>query len=267
MPYLPGIGGPSPRAPLLLRASVCPAPPDRPARMPSSPPLVVAIDGPAASGKGTTAKALARALGDGWAYLDTGAMYRAVTVAALDAGVDLGDPASAARVTAIARGAQVDLDPVTGGVSSNGRDGTGVIRTQRVAKAVIVVAKIPEVRRVMMDLQRGFATRCGSIVAEGRDMATVVFPGAFVKIYLDATLKERARRRYEEERRKGSAVTLEEIERSIAERDREDEERGLAPLVRAPDAVVVDRTGRTPAQVLDEVLALVRSRIPPVASR
>lgn len=235
--------------------------------MPPSPPLVVAIDGPAASGKGTTAKALAWALGDGWAYLDTGAMYRAVTVAALDAGIDLGDPASAARVSTIARGARVDLDPMTGGVSINGRDVTGVIRTQRVAKAVIVVAKIPEVRAVMKDLQRQFAERCGSIVAEGRDMTTVVFPTSFVKIYLDASLKERARRRYEEERKKGSGVTLEEIERSIAERDREDEERGLAPLVRAPDAVVVDTTGRTPAQVLEEVLGLVRSRIPPVASR
>ncbi len=235
--------------------------------MPPPVPVVVAIDGPAASGKGTTAKALARALGAGWAYLDTGAMYRAVAVAALDAGVDFEAPGASAAVAAIAREARGHLDPMTGGVAVDGRDVTGDMRTQRVAKAVIVVAKIGEVRTVMMDLQRRFAAEFGSIVAEGRDMATVVFPEAVVKIFLDATLRERASRRFEEERTKGSGVTLEEIERSIAERDREDEERGLAPLVRAPDAVTIDTTGRTPAQVLDEVLALVRSRIPPVASR
>jgi cytidylate kinase len=231
-------------------------------------PLVVAIDGPAGSGKSTVAKALARrlsrVLGKPWAYLDSGAMYRAVTARALDLDVD---PKNARRVAALARRARLRLDPATGTVAIDGFDVTEEIRSKRVDAAVSDVAKHGAVRAVMVVHQRRFARENERVVADGRDMGTVVFPKACVKVFLGASLRERARRRYKQMRAKGMRVTLSEVGRGIEKRDRTDEGREVAPLIAAKDALRVDTDGRTPAQVGARILALVKSRVPPVAAR
>ena len=226
-------------------------------------PVVIAIDGPAGGGKSTLARRLAEALGPGWAYLDTGAMYRAVTVVALERGVPLSDGEALA---ALARGAAIDLSR-DGTVRVDGRDVSGAIRTERVNAAVSRVAERPEVRAVMVDHQRRFAERFGRVVADGRDMATVVFPGAVVKVFVTASLAERARRRAEEMRAADPDVTTSEVRSSIEKRDREDEGRAAGRLYQHEDAVKIDTTGMTPAEVLEAVRALVVSRVPPVAGR
>jgi cytidylate kinase len=221
------------------------------------PPLVVAIDGPAGSGKSTLAKSLAQALH--WAHLDSGAMYRAVTVEALDRGVALTDVAA---IVALAKAAAIRLDPRTGRVRLNGRDVTQEIRTERVNAAVSVVAAIREVREVMVAHQRAFADWNGRIVAEGRDMGTVVFPQAVLKVYLDASPEVRAARRVEETKRLRPSEKAEGVEQAIARRDALDSGREVAPLRQAPGAVVLDSTTLTPAEVLARVLAEVNSRVP-----
>ena len=226
-------------------------------------PTVIAIDGPAGSGKSTVARALAKSLGKGWTYLDSGAMYRAVTVAALERGTALDD---APALAGLAFGVTIDLSP-EGRVSIDGRDVTAAIRTERVNKAVSKVAERPEVRTVMVEHQRKFAERHRRVVADGRDMATVVFPDAVVKIYLDATLAERARRRFAEMRAQHPELTLEDVKRSIHERDEKDQGRETGRLYQHEEAVHVDTTGKTPAKVLEEIRALVLSRVPPVAGR
>ena len=233
-----------------------------PSPLPTPPsPLVVAIDGPAGSGKSTVARQLADALH--WAYLDTGAMYRAVTVRALDAGIDPGDTA---RIVALTRAADLHLDPRTGHVSIDGHDVTDVIRTARVGGAVSSVAAVAEVRDVMVAHQRRFAQENGRIVAEGRDIQTVVFPEAVLKVFLDATETVRVERRVAEMRRKDPDLDPSRVQRELADRDRMDRGRELAPLKAAPDAVHLDTTRLTPAKVLEELLRLVRSRVPPDAT-
>jgi cytidylate kinase len=231
-------------------------------------PLVVAIDGPAGSGKSTAARSLARRLarrrGEPWVYLDSGAMYRAVTALALEEGVD---PTDARRVAALARRARLRLDPAAGTVTIDGRDVTEEIRSRRVDAAVSEVAKHAAVRKVMVVHQRRFAEENGFVVADGRDMGTVVFPGARVKVFLGATLSERARRRWKQMNDKGMRVTREEVERGIRKRDRTDRGRDVAPLVRARDARRFPTDGKTPAQVVAGLLSLVTSRVPPVAAR
>ena len=221
--------------------------------------VVIAIDGPAGSGKSTLARALAARLG--YAYLDTGAMYRAVTVKAHDLGVR---PDDAPRVADLARRSDIRLER-GGRVSIDGEDVTGRIRTERVNEDVKFVAEIAAVRDAMVTRQRDFARANSPIVAEGRDMATVVFPDAVVKVYLDASPEERARRRIVEVRRQDPTQDPARIRRTQAERDARDEGRAVAPLRRATEAVYIDSTGRTPAQVLDQVLAEVNSRVPPDA--
>jgi cytidylate kinase len=232
---------------------------------PDPEPLVVAIDGPAGSGKSTLARALARRLG--WAYLDTGAMYRAVTLRALETRTD---PQDAAAVAALATRAALHLS-ADGHMTLDGRDVTALIRTAEVNAAVSHVAANPEVRRVMVAHQRAFArenqrtgpngSRTG-VVAEGRDIGTVVFPEAPVKIYLDATPQERARRRIAELEATGQADDPERIRASIEERDRRDRERAVAPLRPADHATILPTTGKTPEQVLEEAFAEVQSRVP-----
>jgi cytidylate kinase len=214
-------------------------------------PHVVAIDGPAGSGKSTLAKTLAARRG--WAHLDTGAMYRAVTVLALDG------------VAQVARRADLHLDPANGRVRADGRDLTRRIRDPQVDAAVSVVAAVPAVRDVMVGHQRRFADENRRIVAEGRDIGTVVFPRALVKIYLDATPEERARRRIAEIHGAGETEAPERIRESIERRDRLDRERPVAPLRPAEDAVTLHTTGKSPEQVLEEALAAVQSRVPPPA--
>src|SRR5688572_22630054 len=228
-------------------------------------PLVVAIDGPAGSGKSTLARRLAQELG--WAHLDTGAMYRAVTVRALDEGV----PTSAGeRIVAIARSARIDVDPVTGRVQIDGEDVTDRIRSARVNAAVSVVAAMPEIREVMRTHQRRFASENRAIVAEGRDMGTVVFPDAVVKVFLLASVDERVRRRAAEMREKDPTVDSAAVREALVERDRLDEGRSVDPLRPAPDAVSLDTTILDPDKVLEQVLErvteLVRSRVPPPAT-
>ncbi len=202
---------------------------------------VIAIDGPAGSGKSSVARALASALG--WSFLDTGAMYRAVTVAALDRGVE---PSDAPAVAALARAAAIETLPR---VVIDGRDVEDAIRTERVNEAVSIVAANPEVRAQMVERQRDFARRQpeGTVV-EGRDITTVVFPNATVKVFLTASLEERARRRGEE----GAA--------SVARRDEADASRAASPLRRAPDALVLDTTGRSVEEVVEEIRAWLRTR-------
>jgi CMP/dCMP kinase len=230
--------------------------------------LVVAIDGPAGSGKSTAAKRLAKRLskeqGRAWAYLDSGAMYRAVTARALRLRVD---PKDARAVAALARKADLCLDPATGTVTIDGFDVTEEIRSKRVDAAVSDVARHAAVRRVMVIHQRRFARENERVVADGRDMGTVVFPDAALKIFLVASLAERARRRYKQMRDKGMRVTLAEVLKGIRTRDRMDEDREVAPLVAAKDARRLSTDGRSPAQVGADLLALVTSRVPPIAAR
>jgi cytidylate kinase len=226
-----------------------------------TPPTVIAIDGPAGSGKSTVARALAKQLG--WAYLDTGAMYRAATVVALERGISLDDPAALA---ALAFAVTIELS-ADGRVKVDGKDVTDAIRTEPVNRGVSKVAERPEVRSVMVEHQRKFAAKCGRVVADGRDMATVVFPDAVVKVYLDASLAERAKRRFGEMRAKHPEMTLEDVKRSIHERDEKDQGRQTGRLYQHEEAVRVDTTGKTPAQVLADLAKLVLSRVPPVVGR
>ncbi|HVG94788.1 MAG TPA: (d)CMP kinase [Planctomycetota bacterium] len=219
-------------------------------------PLVVAIDGPAGSGKSTLAKRLADELG--WAFLDTGAMYRAVTLAALERGQSLDD---AAAMAALARALRIDLS-ASGTLRVDGADVTSRIRSAEVNAAVSGVAEIAEVRAVMRAHQRRFAQENRRIVAEGRDIGTNVFPDAAVKVFLVGSEDERVRRRVAEMRRTTPDLDPAAVRESLLERDRRDENRRADPLRQAPDAVALDTTGLSPDEVLGRVLTLVRSRVP-----
>ncbi|HEX9774814.1 MAG TPA: (d)CMP kinase [Actinomycetota bacterium] len=214
-------------------------------------PLVIAIDGPAGSGKSTIARMVARALGI--AHLDTGAMYRAVTAAAQAAGAD---PADEAAVTAVAAGLDLRFSPH--GLLVDGEPADGRIRTPAVDRAVSIVAAHPAIRRLMVARQRELLAR-GDAVAEGRDIGTVVYPDAPVKVFLTASIAERARRRLGDLEGAGHPTDLAALEADIAERDRLDSSRAVSPLKPAEDAVVLDTTGKTPAEVVAEVVAMVRA--------
>lgn len=203
---------------------------------------VIAIDGPAGSGKSTVARALAKHLG--LKYLDTGAMYRAVAFAVLRAG---GDPDDAESTTATAR--LVDLDIGLDRVMVDGIDATVEIRGPEVSRAVSAVAANPEVRKELVSRQREWAVRQGGGVLEGRDIGTVVFPDAELKVYLTADPEERARRRAKEV----TDLDYEQVAADIARRDALDTTRAADPLVEAADATVVDTTGLD----IDEVVATI----------
>lgn len=202
---------------------------------------VIAIDGPAGSGKSSVARALAAALG--WSFLDTGAMYRAVTVEALYQGVDVHDEAAMGD---LAREVHLTTLPR---VSVNGRDVEDEIRTDTVNDAVSIVAANALVRREMVRRQRGFADAqpLGTVV-EGRDITTVVFPNATLKVFLTASLEERARRRGEE----GEA--------SVARRDVADSTREASPLRQAHDALVLDTTGRDVGDAVEEIIQWLKNK-------
>ena len=213
-------------------------------------PLVIAIDGPAGSGKSTVAKMTARALGI--THLDTGAMYRVVTARALDQGVDPEDEKALAR---IARKLDIRLGPT--GLTVDGAPVGREIRTPRVSRAVSAVSAHPAVRREMVRVQRRLMGE-GNIVAEGRDIGTVVYPRAPLKIFLTASIDERARRRHKEMIEGGHRVSLAGLKREIAKRDTLDSTRAVSPLVPAADAVLLDTTGKTPRKVVSEIAALAR---------
>jgi cytidylate kinase len=216
---------------------------------------VVAIDGPAGAGKSTAARRLATLLG--FAFLDTGAMYRAATWRALDRGVNLDDRAALALSTQ-----QMDLRMDESGgkqtVLVDGRDVTDAIRSPEVTRKIHRLDSIPEVRARLVELQRHVAAR-RPIVAEGRDMGTVVFPRAKCKFYLDASLDERARRRYEELRTKGIEVDFQALREEIESRDIRAMTRAISPLRPAPDAVRIDTTRITLDQVVEQMAALART--------
>jgi cytidylate kinase len=198
-------------------------------------PMVIAIDGPSGAGKGTIARAIARRLG--YRHVDTGAMYRAVAWLALHRGVPLEDETAVESMAAVAA-----IDLTAGRVSIEGEDVTDEIRTPEMDRAAAMVARNSGVRRVLVERQRALGT-VGGIVMEGRDIGTVVFPGADVKIYLDAHPDERARRRAADPAHSGSRSGLSAVASAMADRDRQDSTRTTSPLTIAADAVLVDTTG------------------------
>jgi len=216
---------------------------------------VIAIDGPSGSGKGTIAQLLAVRLG--WHRLDSGALYRCVGLAALRRGVAFEDAAALARLTA-----EIDLVFAAGvdgeTVSLDGVDVTEAIRSEQAGQAASQVASIPEVRRALLERQRSFA-RAPGLVADGRDMGTVVFPDAALKVFLTASPEERARRRHKQLKDKGISVSLRDLSRDIAERDARDASRTVAPLRPAADARVLDSTQLGPSEVLQQVLDWLRN--------
>lgn len=213
--------------------------------------LVVAIDGPAGAGKSTVAQLAARKLG--CTYIDTGAMYRAVAWKTLQQE----KPVTDELILDVVKDVHVELAYVEGKttVSVDGIDVTGEIRTPEVTAIVSQVAALGPVRSRMVELQRRMAAK-GSVLMDGRDIATSVLPDANVKIFLTASIEERARRRYKEMQEKGYAISLEELQKEIAARDKADSEREISPLVQAPDAELLD----TSHMGIDEVVQAIIDR-------
>jgi cytidylate kinase len=215
--------------------------------------LIIAIDGPSGAGKSTLAKRLAKELR--FVYLDTGAMYRALALKALRQGVDLADDTRLAELIA---GTEIDLQETHGSLAVllDGEDVAAQIRTPEVSQLASKVSALGVVRARMLELQRAMGKQ-GSVVAEGRDIGTVIFPEAEVKVFLDASVCERAQRRYDELKAAGREVDLDETRREIEERDKRDSERDLAPLRKADDAMLIDSSSVD----ADEVAAIVLARI------
>jgi cytidylate kinase len=220
---------------------------------------VMTIDGPSGSGKGTVSRAAARALG--WALLDSGALYRLLALAGRQAGVDLADGPGLADLAG-----RLDLrfgSDLAGeeAVWLGGREVTGAIRTEQAGNDASKVAALPLVRSALLERQRRFAVAPG-LVADGRDMGTVVFPTAEVKIFLTASAAERASRRHKQLKEKGVAATLAALSLEIAERDRRDMNRAISPLVASADAILLDSTGMSVEAVVERVLGIARARLP-----
>jgi CMP/dCMP kinase len=211
--------------------------------------ITIAIDGPAGAGKSTLARRIAAKLG--FVYVDSGAMYRAVALWALRANVALSDMH---RLEQLASAAQIEFGPGDGAVLLNDEDVTTAIRTPEVSQAASEVSLVPAVRRALVRKQREIGEKV-SIVMEGRDIGTVVFPDATVKIFLDAVPEERVTRRANE-----VALPADVVEQQIRERDQRDRGRAESPLVQAPDAVYVDTTGLTIEEVEAAILKIIRDR-------
>lgn len=223
--------------------------------------FIIAIDGPAGSGKSTTAQLVAQALG--FRRLDTGAMYRAVTLRALEKGLDFSDCSS---LGVLAEETSIEFSPVadTAGVEQvtlDGLDITAAIRTSEVARHVSQVAACAEVRLALVERQREFARTAVEVVAEGRDIGTVVFPQADLKVYLDASLEERARRRSQDMLGAGTITSAREQIEEIRRRDELDTSRENSPLKQAPDAVKIDTTGMTIDQQVQAIVDLARKKM------
>jgi len=219
--------------------------------------IIVAIDGPAGAGKSTVAKRLAKELG--YTYMDTGAMYRAFALKARREGIDL-DNESALRASLA--GTNVELMEKDGQpkVLLDGRDVTSDIRAPEMSQWASKISALKPVRERMVELQRALGTR-GGVVVEGRDIGTVVFPGAEVKIFLTAGTQERGLRRFAELQAHGKDVTLEETLGEMKQRDRRDQERAVAPLRQAEDAVAVDSTGMSVDQVVEKIMKEIKKSI------
>ena len=217
--------------------------------------LIITIDGPAASGKSTAARLLAKELGA--SFLDTGAMYRAVTLAAMQAKVDMGDEAKLLDVIQTSD-FQFTVRDDKMLVYVNGFDVTEKIREPEVTANARYIASSPKARGKLVEMQRRFATERQKIVAEGRDQGTVAFCDADVKFYLTADSAERARRRQADLQAQGSNKSLEQIQKAIEERDKSDENRTIGPLRPAEDAIVVDTTGLGIEEVVEKLLDYVK---------
>jgi len=215
--------------------------------------LIIAIDGPSGAGKGTVARAVASNLG--YRHVDSGAMYRAVGWKALREGIALDDEAS---VRKLASQAQIDVVGTT--TTVDGEDVTREIRTPQIDRAAAAVARLPTVRTILVARQRELAVD-GGIVMEGRDIGTVVFPHADVKLYLDASAEERARRRAHDPAHHGGPEKLSDVATLLTERDRLDSTRAASPLYAAADAIVIDTTAKNVEDVVAEVTEIVRKKI------
>ncbi len=221
---------------------------------------VVAIDGPAGAGKSTVTMRVAAALG--YFVVDTGALYRTVALVVERAGIDFDDAERVGPLAEalVARDA-VKLEGDARGMSRvvlDGADVSGLIRTPSLSQGASRVSAQPRVRAALLELQRG-AGRSGGVVLEGRDIGTIVFPDAEAKFFLTASVDERARRRYEELLAAGTQADLESVKRDVMERDQRDSTRPIAPLMKAPDAVVVDSSALSIDQVVARIVAHVRS--------
>jgi cytidylate kinase len=215
---------------------------------------VIAIDGPSASGKGTVAEKVAAALG--FRYLDSGALYRLVTVAALDAAADLADEAALARIAG-----EMAIEFRDGKAWLEGRDVTAELRSEPVGVAASRIAAHPAVRRALLARQRGFRVAPG-LVADGRDMGSVVFPDAPLKVYLTADVAARAERRYKQLKEKGMYAKMGDVVEELRRRDERDISRPVAPLRHYPDALFLDTTGLTVEQAVAQILGWWRERAP-----
>ncbi len=214
---------------------------------------MIAIDGPSGAGKGTVARTLSEHLG--YRHIDTGAMYRAVAWKAGHEALSLDDEPAVAALAARAK-----LIVEGGVVSIDGHDVTRTIRTPEIDKAAAAVARLPSVREVLVRRQRDEG-RDGGVVMEGRDIGTVVFPDADVKVYLDASQEERARRRANDPAHTGSRVGQAAVAEAIQARDKSDTTRAVSPLTLAPDAVHIDTTNLPIPAVVERVLALVKEKV------
>ncbi len=217
--------------------------------------MIITIDGPAGSGKSTAARKLAARLGI--PYLDTGAMYRVVTLAALEDQLDLRDDAALGKLAATAD-FELDCGPTHVRVTLRGRDVTEDIRSMHVSENTRHIAASPAVRRVLVEKQREIGRRLGSMVSEGRDQGSVVFPGADFKFFLDAAVEKRAERRYQELVAEGEDVRIEQVLANVVERDRTDASRAVAPLTCPPGAVRIDTTHESLHQVIESLIEHLR---------
>lgn len=219
--------------------------------------IVIAIDGPSGVGKSTAARAVAERLG--YLYVDSGAMYRAVALCVWEEGLN---PLNAPAVNALTAHLQVDLQPTDGSVRVllDSRDVTDALRRPEISQAASQCAMIPEVRRLLVAQQQRIGSG-GGVVMEGRDIGSVVFPNAELKIFLDADAEERARRRHEQHLEQGIQSSLEMTRKEVEERDRRDRERTVSPLVQAPDAVYLDTTAMTADEVVGVIVRLVEKKV------